>query len=79
MRIRVYLTINDVQRISEGKTFSYEDTIFKPSYRVMDICKSILKHEDLLSYYTAILECGCQTTSIYLQAPKRRHWRKKVA
>lgn len=79
MRIRVYLTANDLQGLAEGKTFKCDDSLFKPSYRVMDICKGILKHEDLLSYYTAVLECGCQTTSIYLQAPKRRHRRKKIA
>lgn len=77
--MRVYLTVNDIQRLSEGRTFRYEDTLFKPSYKVMDICKNILKREALLSYYTAVLECGCQTTSVYLQAPKKRRRRKKVA
>ena len=77
--MRVYLTVNDIQRLSEGKIFKYEDTLFKPSYKVMDICKNTLQRKSLLDYYTAVLECGCQTTSIYLQAPRKRRRRRVAA
>ena len=76
--MRVYLTINDIQKLSEGKIFRYEDTLFKPSYTVMDICKNILARKSLLDYYTAVLDCGIQTTYIYLEAPRKRR-RRRVA
>lgn len=77
--MRVYLTINDIQKLSEGKVFRYEDTLFKPSYKVMDICKCILNRKSLLDYYTAVLECGYQTTYIYLQTPRKRRRRRVAA
>lgn len=79
LRIRVYLTENDVQKLSEGRTFRYEDTTFKPSFKIMDICKRILDNRSLLKYYNAVLECGVQTTSLYLEAPRKRRKKRKIA
>lgn len=79
LQLRVYLTENDVQKLSEGRTFRYEDTIFKPSFKIMDICKQILDNRSLLNFYNAVLECGVQTTSLYLETPRKRRKKRKIA
>jgi hypothetical protein len=70
--MKVYLTINDIRKLSEGKSFRCEDQIFKPSPKVKAICTSLLDYESLMKVYIPILETNWQVTSIYLSREKRR-------
>ena len=75
--MKVYLTANDIQKLSEGKTFRCEDRLFKPSKKVIEICKSILDKPWLLDACTAVLESNWQVSSIYLQYSRFKRRRKR--
>lgn len=71
--MKIYLTINDVQKLSEGKTLRCKDgELFKPSDRVKKICGSMLQYKSLLDVYVPVLESNWQVTSIYLKKENRR-------
>ena len=64
--MKVYLTKNDIERLAERKTFKYEQIIFKPSFRVVNMCQRILARPELLKVCKPVLEMD-MITSIYLK------------
>lgn len=70
--MKVYLTINDIRKLSEGKSFRCGDQIFKPSPNVRRICTKLLDYEALMKVYIPILETNWQVTSVYLSKERRR-------
>lgn len=77
--MKIYLTINDLQKLSEGKTLrSAEGELFKPSDKVKKICGSMLNYGSLLDIYKPVLESNWQVTSIYLQKVETRRRRRKT-
>lgn len=70
--MKVYMSINDLINLSEGKTFRCEYGLFKPSEQIRKICAAILDKAWLLKVYTPVLESNWQVTTVYLQEIKKR-------
>lgn len=75
--MKIYLTINDVRKLSEGKTLRCGDNLFRPSDKVKKICENMMKYEALMGVYVPVLESNWQVTSVYLQKVDRRRKVKK--
>lgn len=68
----IYLTKEEIKRLSEGRFIKCENKVFRSSKAVKEICKRMLEYNTLLDIYTPVLEGNACMYNIYLKKVRRR-------